>query len=50
MARRLPNLVRGGWIDYERRTLTIRPKGRWIAIGTMAAYKVFSLGMGGGVK
>jgi len=50
MARRLPNLVRGGWIDYERRTLTIRPKGRWIAMGTMAAYKVFSLGMGGGVK
>lgn len=50
LARRLPNLARGGWVDLEDRTLRLRPKGRVIALGTLAAFKVFSLGMGGGVK
>lgn len=50
LARRLPNLARGGWVDLEDRTLRLRPKGRVIAMGTLAAFKVFSLGMGGGVK
>jgi hypothetical protein len=50
MARRLPNLVRGGWVSADNRTLRLLPKGRLIALGTLASYKVFSLGMGGGVK
>jgi hypothetical protein len=50
LARRLPNLQRGGWIDMEGETLTLRPKGRFMALGTLLAFKVFSLGMGGGVK
>ena len=50
LARRLPNLVRGGWIDRRDRTLRLRPKGAVMAIGTLASFKVFSLGMGGGVK
>jgi hypothetical protein len=50
LARRLPNLVRGGWVDRRDRTLHLRPKGAVMAIGTLASFKVFSLGMGGGVK
>jgi hypothetical protein len=50
MARRLPNLVRGGWVSVDNNTLRLRPKGRLIALGTLASFKVFSLGMGGGVK
>ena len=50
LARRLPNLARGGWIDVREQTLTLRPKGRLLAVGTMASFKLFSLGMGGGVK
>jgi hypothetical protein len=50
LARRLPNLQRGGWVDLEGETLTLRPKGRFMALGTLLAFKVFSLGMGGGVK
>jgi len=50
LARRLPNLVRGGWIETHDQTLTLRPKGRLLALGTMASFKLFSLGMGGGVK
>jgi hypothetical protein len=50
LARRLPNLQRGGWIDLRDETMTLRPKGRLIALGTLLAFKVFSLGMGGGVK
>ena len=50
LARRLPNLVRGGWIDWRDRTLRLRPKGVLMAVGTLASFKVFSLGMGGGVK
>ena len=50
LARRLPNLVRGGWIEMRNTTLRLTPKGRIIAIGTLAAFKTFSLGMGGGIK
>lgn len=50
LARRLPNLQRGGWIDLRDDALTLRPKGRAMAIGTLVAFKLFSLGMGGGVK
>ena len=50
LARRLPNLVRGGWVESSNQKLTLRPKGRVLALGTLAAFKVFSLGMGGGVK
>jgi hypothetical protein len=50
LARRLPSLVRGGWIDWRDRTLRLRPKGVVMAVGTLASFKVFSLGMGGGVK
>lgn len=50
MARRLPNLVRGGWVSADHNTLRLLPKGRLIALGTLASFKVFSLGMGGGVK
>jgi len=50
LARRLPNLERGGWLTIRRETLRLRPKGVVMAVGTLAAFKVFSLGMGGGVK
>ena len=50
LARRLPNLVRGGFVEREGRTLRLRPKGRLLAVGTLASFKLFSLGMGGGVK
>jgi hypothetical protein len=50
LARRLPNLVRGGWLDLRDDTLRLRPKGLVIAVGTLASFKLFSLGMGGGVK
>jgi len=50
LARRLPSLVRGGWIERRDQTLQLRPKGLLMALGTLAAFKVFSLGMGGGVK
>jgi hypothetical protein len=50
LARRLPNLQRGGWLDLRGETMTLRLKGRVMALGTLAAFKVFSLGMGGGVK
>jgi hypothetical protein len=50
MARRLPNLVSGGYVSLENGTLRLRRKGRVIAVGTLLAFKVFSLGMGGGIK
>lgn len=50
LARRLPNLVHGGWINRRGNTLWLRAKGRLTAAGTLAAFKVFSLGMGGGVR
>jgi hypothetical protein len=50
MARRLPNLVHGGWVQLHEGMLRLTPKGRVIAWGTLAAFKFFSLGMGGGIK
>ena len=50
LARRLPNLEAGGWLELRDGTLRLKPKGRAIAFGTLASFKVFSLGMGGGVK
>jgi hypothetical protein len=50
LTRRLPNLVRGGWVDRRGNTLRLLPKGLVLAVGTLASFKVFSLGMGGGVK
>ena len=50
LARRLPNLAGGGWVAVRGDELQLRPKGRVLALGTLAAFKVFSLGMGGGVK
>jgi hypothetical protein len=50
LSRRLPNLEAGGYIDIRGDTLRLRWKGRVIAVGTLAAFKVFSLGMGGGIK
>ena len=49
LARRLPNLTRGGWIAIERRTLRLRPKGRVVAFCTRLTFGLFSLGKGGGV-
>jgi hypothetical protein len=50
LARRVPNLVRGGWVESHGNTLRLRPKGRLMALGTLVSFKVFSLGMGGGIK
>ena len=50
LARRLPNLAAGGYIELRDSTLRLRWKGRVIAWGTLAAFKTFSLGMGGGIK
>jgi hypothetical protein len=50
LARRLPNLVRGGWVERRDNTLRLRPKGLVMAVATLASFKLFSLGMGGGVK
>jgi hypothetical protein len=48
--RRLPNLEAGGYIEIRDETLRLRWKGRLIALGTLAAFKIFSLGMGGGIS
>jgi hypothetical protein len=50
LSRRLPNLEAGGYLEQRRDVLRLRWKGRIIAIGTLAAFKAFSLGMGGGIK
>ena len=50
LSRRLPNLESGGYLEQRDGTLRLRLKGRVIAWGTLAAFKTFSLGMGGGVK
>ena len=50
LSRRLPNLQAGGYIEVRDDTLRLRGKGRVIAWGTLAAFKTFSLGMGGGIK
>jgi len=50
LARRLPNLAAGGYIDLREGLLRLRLKGRVVAWGTLAAFKTFSLGLGGGIK
>jgi hypothetical protein len=50
LSRRLPNLESGGYLEVRDETLRLRWKGRLIALGTLAAFKAFSLGMGGGIK
>jgi hypothetical protein len=50
LSRRLPNLEAGGYIEVRDETLRLRWKGRVIAMGTLAAFKTFSLGMGGGIN
>jgi hypothetical protein len=50
LARRVPNLVRGGWVEADGGSLRLRAKGRLMALGTLVSFKVFSLGMGGGIK
>jgi hypothetical protein len=50
LSRRLPNLEAGGYVEVRDETLRLRWKGRLIALGTLAAFKTFSLGMGGGIK
>jgi hypothetical protein len=50
LSRRLPNLEAGGYIDVRDGTLRLRWKGRVIALWTLAALRIFSLGMGGGIR
>ena len=50
LSRRLPNLEAGGYIHVRDETIRLRWKGRIIALGTLAAFRTFSLGMGGGIK
>jgi hypothetical protein len=50
LARRLPGLEAGGYIERQGDTMRLRWKGRMIALGTLAAFRTFSLGMGGGVN
>jgi hypothetical protein len=50
LSRRLPNLEAGGYIEVRDGTIQLRWKGRIIAVGTLAAFRTFSLGMGGGVN
>lgn len=50
LARRLPNLADGGYVELHHDTLRLKWKGRIVAMATLAAFKVFSLGMGGGIK
>jgi hypothetical protein len=50
LSRRLPNLDTGGYIKVHDEMLRLRWKGRIVALGTLATFKIFSLGMGGGVN
>ena len=50
LARRIPNLIAGGYLELRESVLRLRPKGRLIAVGTLCSFKFFSLGMGGGIK
>ena len=50
LSRRLPNLEAGGYIEVHDEMLRLRWKGRIVALGTLATFKIFSLGMGGGVN
>ena len=50
LSRRLPNLEAGGYIEVRDETIRLQWKGRIIALGTLAAFRTFSLGMGGGIN
>jgi hypothetical protein len=50
LSRRLPNLEAGGYIEVRDEKIRLKGKGRIIALGTLAAFRTFSLGMGGGIK
>jgi hypothetical protein len=50
LSRRLPNLEAGGYIEVRDATIRLQLKGRIVALGTLAAFRIFSLGMGGGVN
>ena len=50
LSRRLPNLEAGGYIEVRDEQIRLKGKGRIIALGTLAAFRTFSLGMGGGIK
>lgn len=50
LSRRLPNLEAGGYIEVRDENIRLKGKGRIIALGTLAAFRAFSLGMGGGIK
>ena len=50
LARRVPNLVAGRYIEYRGDTLRLCARGRVIARGALTAFKLFSLGMGGGLN
>ena len=51
LARRLPNLAAGGYIELQRRRRCgCGGRAASSRSGTLAAFKTFSLGMGGGVK
>jgi hypothetical protein len=50
LSRRLPNLEAGGYIEVRNETIRLQWKGRIIALGTLVAFRTFSLGMGGGIK
>ena len=50
LSRRLPNLEAGGYIEVRDDKIRLKGKGRIIALGTLAAFRTFSLGMGGGIS
>jgi hypothetical protein len=50
LSRRLPNLEAGGYVEVDGDVLHLKWKGRVIARGTLAAFRAFSLGMGGGIR
>jgi len=50
MARRLPNLVAGRYLDENGGRFTLTRKGRLVGAATLAVLRAFSLGMGGGIR
>jgi hypothetical protein len=50
LARRLPNLAAGGYVDIHDQVLSLTSKGRFVAGRTLTALRVLSLGPGGGVE
>lgn len=49
LARRLPNLVAGGYLSFDDGVLALKPKGRFMAARTLTALRILSLGAGGGI-